>query len=99
MSNLKSCLNLLFECAVDDDVILKNPAKNLQIPQTESKKRKAIEQNQIDVFMEYVKLKKNMPMRIRVVILFNLGLRIGEMAALTWKILISSRIRLQSIKH
>ena len=55
MSNLKSCLNLLFECAVDDDVILKNPAKNLQIPQTESKRRKAIEQNQIDVFMEYVK--------------------------------------------
>lgn len=85
MSNLKSCLNLLFECAVDDDVILKNPAKNLQIPQTESKKRKAIEQNQIDVFMEYVKHKKEYAYAYPAfVILFNLGLRIGEMAALTW---------------
>lgn len=85
MSNLKSCLNLLFECAVDDDVILKNPAKNLQIPQTESKRRKAIEQNQIDVFMEYVKNKKEYAYAYPAfVILFNLGLRIGEMAALTW---------------
>lgn len=36
MSNLKSCLNIVFECALDDDVIIKNPAKNLQVPQTES---------------------------------------------------------------
>ena len=34
MTNLKSCLNAVFECAVDEDVILKNPARNLQIPQT-----------------------------------------------------------------
>lgn len=86
MSNLKSCLNLLFECAVDDDVILKNPAKNLQIPQTESKKRKAIEQDQINIFMEYVKNKKEYAYAYPAfVVLFNLGLRIGEMAALTWK--------------
>ena len=85
MSNLKCCLNLLFECAVDDDVVLKNPAKNLQIPQTESKKRKAIEQKQIDVFMEYVKNKKEYAYAYPAfVVLFNLGLRIGEMAALTW---------------
>ncbi len=35
--------------------IIKNPAKNLQVPQTESKKRTAIEQQQIDLFMGYVK--------------------------------------------
>ncbi len=85
MSNLKSCLNLLFECAVDDDIILKNPAKNLQIPQTESKKRRAMEQDQIDIFMEYVKNRKEYAYAYPAfVILFNLGLRIGEMAALTW---------------
>lgn len=36
MSNLKSCLNIVFKCALDDDIISKNPAKNLQVPQTES---------------------------------------------------------------
>lgn len=55
MSNLKSCLNIVFECALDDDIIIKNPAKNLQVPQTGSKKRTAIEQQQIDLFMGYVK--------------------------------------------
>ena len=42
MSNLKSCLNIVFECALDDDIITKIPAKNLQVPQTESKKRTAM---------------------------------------------------------
>ena len=36
LANLKSCLNIVCDCAVDDDVIVKNPAKNIQLPQTES---------------------------------------------------------------
>lgn len=55
MSNLKSCLNLVFECALDDDIISKNPVKNIRLPQTESKKRTAMDQHQIDLFMGYVK--------------------------------------------
>lgn len=85
MANLKSCLNIVFECALDDDIILKNPAKNLQIPQTEKKKRVAIEQRQIKIFMEYVQHRKQYSFTYPAfVVLFNLGLRIGEMAALTW---------------
>ena len=86
MSNLKSCLNAVFESAVDDDTILKNPAKNLKITQTESKKRTAIEQRHINIFMDY--LKNNVQYSYvypEFVALFNLGLRIGEMAALTWQ--------------
>lgn len=86
MSNLKSCLNIVFECALDDDIIIKNPAKNLQVPQTESKKRTAIERNQIDLFMGYVKNSERYSYSYPAfVVLFNLGMRIGEMAALTWK--------------
>ena len=86
MSNLKSCLNIVFECALDDDIIIKNPAKNLQVPRTESKKRTAIEQRQIDLFMNYVKNSKRYSYSYPVfVVLFNLGIRIGEMAALTWE--------------
>ena len=85
MSNLKSCLNMVFECALDDDIIIKNPAKNLQIPQTESKKRTAIEQKQIDAFMDYVKGSERYSYSYPAfIVLFNLGVRIGEMAALTW---------------
>lgn len=85
MSNLKSCLNILFECAIDDDIIIKNPAKNLQIPQTESKKRNAIEQHRVDLFMEYVKSSGQYSYSYPAfVVLFNSGMRVGEMSALTW---------------
>lgn len=85
MSNLKSCLNIVFECALDDDIIIKNPAKNLQVPQTESKARTALEQKQIDLFMSYVKNSKRYSYSYPAfVVLFNSGMRIGEMAALTW---------------
>lgn len=85
MANLKSCLNIVFECAIDDDVIVKNPAKNIQIPQTESKKRSAIEEGHIKLFMDYVKNSEQYSYSYPAfVILFNLGVRVGEMAALTW---------------
>lgn len=86
MANLKSCLNIVFECAVDDDILIKNPAKNLQIPQTECKKRTAIEQNRIEVFMDYVKNSRQYSyLYPAFVVLFNSGMRVGEMAALTWE--------------
>ncbi len=86
MANLKSCLNIVFECAIDDDVIVKNPAKNLQIPQTESRKRTALEGKYIKAFMEYVKNSEQYSYSYPAfVVLFNLGVRVGEMAAITWQ--------------
>lgn len=85
MQNLRSCLNTVFECAVDDDIILKNPAKNVQIPQAEKKQRGAIEQEQLSIFMTYVDNNSQYSQYYPAfVTLFNLGLRIGELAALTW---------------
>ena len=86
MSNLKSCLNAVFEFALDDDVITKNPAKKLQIPQTGSKRREAIEEAQLSVFMDYVRNEpRYSPSYPAFVVLFNAGVRVGEMAALTWE--------------
>lgn len=86
MANLKSCLNIVFDSALDDDIIVKNPARNLQIPQTESKKRGAIDQQQVELFMKYVKDSAQYSYSYPAfVVLFNSGMRIGEMAALTWK--------------
>lgn len=55
LANLKSCLSIVFECAIDDDIILKNPAKNIQLPQTDSKKRKPVSEEHIKIFLEYVR--------------------------------------------
>ncbi|OUP00574.1 site-specific integrase [Sellimonas sp.] len=86
MTNLKSCLNCVFECAVDEDIILKNPAQNLQFPQTETKIITAVDAHQLSIFMDYVKNSAKYSYSYPAfVVLFNLGIRIGEMAALTWE--------------
>lgn len=85
MANLKSCLNNIFECAIDDDIIVKNPVKNIKLPQTEKKKRQAVAQDQVSIFMDYVKNNKRFSYSYPAfVVLFNSGARIGEIAALTW---------------
>lgn len=85
LSNLKSCLNIVFECALDDDIILKNPVKNIKLPQTGSRKRGAINQRHIEIFMDYVKNSEKYAYSYPAfVVLFNMGVRIGEMAAITW---------------
>jgi len=85
MANLKSCLNKVFECAIEDGILAKNPIKTIELPQTESKAREAISEAQMILFMSYVKespkYKKYYPL---FVVLFNSGMRIGELSALTW---------------
>ena len=57
----------------------------MQVPGTESKKRTAIEYSQIEIFMDYVKsCEKYSKHYTEFVVLFNTGMRIGELAALTW---------------
>ena len=85
MANLKSCLNCIFECAIDDDIIVKNPVKNIRLPQTEKKKREAVPQSQISLFMDYVRESYRFSFAYPVfLVLFNTGLRIGELISLTW---------------
>ena len=85
LANLKSCLNILFECAIDDDIIVKNPVKNIKLPRTDRKKREAIPEENVARFMEYVKNSEKYSFSYPTfIVLFNCGLRIGELAALTW---------------
>lgn len=84
LANLKSCLNQLFECASDDGLIRKNPVKNIELPKDDAKPREDIPDSQINIFLEFVKndlrFQQNYPF---FVVLFNSGVRIGELAALT----------------
>ena len=85
MANLKSCLNVVFECALDDDILIKNPARNLQLPRTKKKEREAIEEHKVELFMNYIKQSQSYSFSYSAfVVLFNTGVRIGELVALTW---------------
>jgi site-specific recombinase XerD len=85
LANLKSCLNIVFECALDDDIISKNPKRNIQLPHTETRKKTALEQTQIETFLKYIKNSDRYSYTYSAfVVLFNTGMRIGEMCALTW---------------
>lgn len=85
MANLKSCLNKVFECALDEDIISKNVVRNIQLPRTEKKQKRAMEENQIEIFMEYVKNSKQYSFCYPAfVVLLNSGIRIGELCSLTW---------------
>lgn len=84
LTNLKSCLNVVFECALDDEIILKNPVKNIKLPRAGSKKRGAVKEQHTRIFMNYVKNSPRYEYAYPAfVVLFNMGVRIGEMAALT----------------
>lgn len=85
MANLKSFLNSVFECAIDDDIIVKNPVKNIRLPKTDNKKKEAVDQEDVEIFMEFVKNNEQYSYSYpSFVVMFNLGVRIGEMAAITW---------------
>ena len=85
LNTLRSCLNGVFECALDDDIIFKNPARNIELPPRDSKSKESLSEDQLDIFMDYVKnspdFEEYYPM---FVVLFNTGIRVGELAALTW---------------
>ena len=86
LANLKSCLNIVCDCAVDDDIIVKNPVKNIQLPQTESEKREPVPEEHIKIFLEYVRNSARYSYSYPAfLVLFNTGMRIGELAALTWE--------------
>lgn len=85
LSNLKSCLNKVFECALDDDIVRKNPCKSIELPLPNAKKREAIDPDQIVIFMDYIKSSERFKYHYPLfVVLFNSGMRIGELAGLTW---------------
>ena len=85
MANLKSCLSKIFECAMDDEVIFKDPVKNVDLPKTEKKDRTAVSDQDIHRFMKYVKNSDSYSFYYPMfVVMFNTGMRVGELAAITW---------------
>lgn len=85
MANLKSCLSKIFECAIDDEIMTRNPVMNIDLPKGKIKERTAVSDLDIQRFMEYVKGSSDYSIHYSLfVLMFNTGVRVGELAALTW---------------
>lgn len=85
LSNLKSCLNILYESAADERIVVYNPIKNISLPKTDCKVRTAVNEDDLMLLMKFIKTDDRYKSAYPVIFcLFNLGCRIGELAALTW---------------
>lgn len=86
LCNMKGCLTLIFSSAEDEGIISKNPCKNIRFSDNViSGKREAIPEEQVSLFMSYIKAEKEFAIYYPLfVVMFNSGARIGEIMAITW---------------
>lgn len=74
-------LNPALQKAVDNDMIPKNPCKNVELPMAEQKEIKAFTLDEENRFIEASKTDR---LYTLFVVAFDSGLRLGELLALTW---------------
>lgn len=85
LNNMKGCLSLIFAEAEDDGAIDKNPCRNIRFNHLDAKKREAISTEQVTIFMNFLKTDRDFRVYYPLfVVLFNLGLRVGEVCGITW---------------
>lgn len=82
MHKIKICLNAIFDTAIDNNICVRNPAKNISflsnIKSSEKRTYTALEKEKV---LEYSKSHKN---GLAVILMLELGLRRGELLALRW---------------
>ncbi|MCI9398465.1 MAG: tyrosine-type recombinase/integrase [Lachnospiraceae bacterium] len=85
LNNMKGCLTMIFCDAEDDNAIVKNPCRNIRFNHADTGTREAIEMEQVELFMNFIKNDEIFSVHYNMfVVLFNLGVRVGEICGLTW---------------
>ena len=90
LSRLNTIVKPILEMAVNDDIIVKNPAKDVMSEiKNESgyvpNKKPALTEEQQDAFLKYVKSsKKHAMIKNLIIFLLGTGCRIGEAVAIRW---------------
>ncbi len=74
------CLNGIFETACDNDILVKNPAKNVKVKSTQEKEKKRTYDKSTTDYLCSVEHKHALAIHI----LLRMGLRGSELCALTW---------------
>lgn len=83
--NLHDCLNNIFDYAIDDEIIYKNPlkSKNFPRPKPDKKEMKFLTNNDlINLSQEFNNI--DLMRKCCIMIALNTGMRIGEINALEW---------------
>lgn len=78
---IHSILYNLFGQAIKNDIILKNPCKGVMIPKEEKKRPRVLTASEQQLFLQIIKGNYYRPLYI---VALATGLRIGELAALSW---------------
>ena len=81
IKHIKGMLNSMFELALADDYIAKNPCKAIKLPKVETKKKRPATKEEYEAM---VKVSKDHRLGFTIPLLFETGIRRGELLALTW---------------
>jgi integrase len=77
----KFLLNAAFECAIDNDFCIKNPVRRAEIAKKTQPEREAFNENEINTIIDFAKTDERFG--VAMYILFNTGIRSGEMRAMS----------------
>lgn len=83
-SKLKAFLYAIFEAAIENDLCLKNPAKNVKPPSFVPKEKEAFTDIEINTILEYSATAKGKWFELAIYTLLYTGLRRGELLGLMW---------------
>ena len=84
LNKLKITLSAIFERAIDDDLIYKNPCKNIELPRSD-KKPKEKHAYTAEESRRLIDFAKSNPAGASIAILLKTGLRRGELLGLRWQ--------------
>lgn len=102
IKNFHKIVHSVFEFAVNDEIILRNPCNNILKELTKqchnTEKKQALTTKQQSIFFEYIKSSRYRGWLPLFTVLFGTGCRIGEILGLTWND-IDFKNNLISINH
>lgn len=81
LGDLKICLYNIFEKAIDNELCLKNPMRNIIVKGKETKERTFLSKEQFYALMEYAKTHK---FSLPILLYLNTGMRRNELLGLRW---------------
>lgn len=84
VTKLKAFLYAIFEAAIENDLCLKNPAKNVKIPSIAQVEKEAFTDAEINTILEYAATGEGKWFELAINTLLYTGLRRGELLGLMW---------------
>jgi len=84
ITKLKAFLYAIFECGIDNDLCIKNPARNVKPPSVAQGEKDAFTDLEISTILEYAATEEGKWFKLAINTLLYTGLRRGELLGLMW---------------